>query len=158
MAFLDLQATWQGVTLAAGWKTIISVTAPSTPDQFVLVKALGIGFDGTAGDGIPLGIRFQTVNAASGTAVSQPTPWHNSSLHSGLSGAPRTALRLDFSEEPSGGTNTLYSNMLHPQGGALLQIPFDRFVIGPGVEVAFQVNLTSNQTAVDTNGYLHLEE
>ena len=150
MAGLNFQCAWNDIaTAAAAWKTMARIKAPT--NQMVLIKGIGLGFDGTAGDAEPVDIRFINLTADDGQS-SPGTTTHVSQL---TTATIQTDYNVNYTADPSRGTNILYQTKLHPQGGVILQLPFDNFLVKEAGSMAFEV-FTPAQ--VNCSGYLLCEE
>jgi hypothetical protein len=142
-------------TVDTVWKTLATIKAPA--DRRLRIKGYAIGFDGIAGDAIPIQTRFVDVTVDSGIAtISDATNFLDTELI-GMTPLPQ---RAEFTGAPTAGTNILYPGTLHPQGGQMAQIEFDDFLVGGAavVEVALQIKLVNNQTTVKVSGYISVEE
>ena len=151
------------------YKTFASIQAPSTAaggahasddggDQFVRVKGVGIGFSGVSGGAKPLTIRWLDITGGSAGTATAHTPVILNTQLKGLAQAPRSICKVNYSAEPDGDQGTTYLMRLHPQGGTLLQIPFDNFIIGPGDIMALQIKVEASETEGTASGYIHFEE
>lgn len=110
---------------AATQKTVLQVTAPA--NQRLLVDTISLAFDGVTPTNEPVSVHiYRQTNAGSGGSAYTPKKLDNTHTET----VQATAL-YNITSEPTYG-DLIYSVLVHPQSGIVLQLPENRRLIVPG--------------------------